>query len=74
MICPNMTTPKWPLVALVPAYRIQLPTRTRTLAAMMAAFGPPLLRVHMTTLVHVSGGSGQEARGRSLRANEDEGE
>jgi hypothetical protein len=42
---PNMTTPKWPPLALVPAYRTQLPTRIRPEATMMTFLGPPLLRM-----------------------------
>lgn len=49
-ICPNMATPKMPPFALVPAYRIQLPTRRRVEVVMMAGLGPPLLRVKITTL------------------------
>lgn len=39
-----------PPLALVPAYRIQLPTRRRVEVVMMAGLGPPLLRVKITTL------------------------
>ncbi|KAL3702955.1 hypothetical protein TMatcc_000270 [Talaromyces marneffei ATCC 18224] len=45
-----MTTPKMPLSALVPAYRIQLPTRMRTEAVMKTTLGPPLFNMYITTL------------------------
>jgi hypothetical protein len=39
-ICPNMTTPKCPPEARVPAYRIQLPSNSSTDAARMLSLGP----------------------------------
>jgi hypothetical protein len=39
-ICPNMTSPKMPPFARVPAYRIQLPSRRRSEAARMLSLGP----------------------------------
>ena len=48
-ICPNMTTPKWPPVARVPAYLTKLPTSNSKLATKIDVFGPPLFKVHMTS-------------------------
>jgi N-acetylglutamate synthase/N-acetylornithine aminotransferase len=39
MICPNMTTPKVPPEARVPAYRTQLPTRSRPEAHRILSLG-----------------------------------
>ena len=41
--CPNITTPKF--CALVPAYLIQFPNRSRPAAMMIDSFGPDLFKV-----------------------------
>lgn len=50
MIWPNMARPKIPPLALVPAYRSQLPTSSNPAVVTMAGLGPPLLRTQMTKL------------------------
>ena len=44
-ICPNMVSPKIPPCAFAPAYRIQLPTRSKAEVVIMDGLGPPLWRV-----------------------------
>ena len=48
-ICPNMRTPNRGGLQAVPAYRIQLPSSASTLATTIETFGPPRLRVQITT-------------------------
>ena len=56
-IWPNMRTPNLGGLQAVPAYRIQLPSSTRTLETTSETFGPPRLRVQMTT-----GAAGTQAK------------